>query len=961
MRLHVFCIASCFFFSFFHAYGQEKIFKMFSVRDGLPTNNIFKVRFDKKGFLWIAHDKGISRFDGTRFRTYSNPAQKSNVYTDVYIAPDGKVWMTNLGLQTFYIENDRMVLYREFELKHPPATLSIGFMQNGHMIFNAEGGLVDVNPVSGELKRVDLQVAIQSFYTDGRTVYMNDPSSRLLYRYRNNVLDTLPVVTELPPVYATDSLIVCSYNIADRLYVYDKFSGKKTAEIPLGGNYNFSEELNGKLIVYANGSVHEIEFTGTRFTKREKLTGKSFTHYARDKQGNEWYSTLSDGIMFVPSGDCRMLGIGYENTFYKLMSFREKAYAITQDNKFFHLDRHEVKVLDDYSRFLGNRPVIMSKNLNDNNLILGHSDFIILDKSLNASPYIFRIALKDICSDRKGNMYLATSGSIYRHNLTGTPERQKGFVLSKGSISKLEDLEDVWGRFHCIAYDTNTSILYYGGVPGFFMKLQQEKPVEIKNNGSQIFATAAEYLEPWLMVGTIQSGLYMMKKGFPVKQFTAVNSTMGNTIIKILPFADAAWVLSERGLHLINPAENKISTFTSVGLIDLKNCTDFTIANGFLYLISSQNLYSIELNEFLKPIVPIPLFFSSVKLGDRVIYNPERLRFGHDENNLTISVDVPAAPLLGNIELEYTLDNTEWFALSKGQTDIVLNKLEPGSYTLNVRQKGLTAGHTLYFVISSPFWTRWWFISLSVMTILFISYLVYRGRIKRFRERSGAELEKMKLEKALHQNILSSIKSQMNPHFLFNALNTIQSYIYLNEKQQAIGYLNKFSVLTRKILDQSNFETISLSEEYETLNLYLQLEKMRFGDSLEYSIRFENITQHDQYRIPPMLIQPYVENAVKHGLMHLSGNRKLEIIFKINSEGNQIQVIIDDNGIGRKRADEINRKRKPNHTSFSSEANKSRLDILNRDAGSPISVQIEDKKDDYRNPAGTRVQINIPV
>ena len=217
------------------------------------------------------------------------------------------------------------------------------------------------------------------------------------------------------------------------------------------------------------------------------------------------------------------------------------------------------------------------------------------------------------------------------------------------------------------------------------------------------------------------------------------------------------------------------------------------------------------------------------------------------------------------------------------------------------------------------------------------------------------------MEKALQQNILSSIKSQMNPHFLFNALNTIQSYIYLNDKKQAINYLGKFSVLTRKILDQSNNETITLSEEHETLDLYLQLEKMRFEDTFEYNILFENIPFKDHFRVMPMLIQPYVENAIKHGLMHKTNKRYLEIKFKHNELKNSIEVRIEDNGVGRKRANEINEKRTQKHSSFSSEANKTRLEILNKDTKNNISVIIIDKTDQYGNATGTLVQINIPV
>ncbi|MCC6818018.1 MAG: histidine kinase, partial [Bacteroidia bacterium] len=245
--------------------------------------------------------------------------------------------------------------------------------------------------------------------------------------------------------------------------------------------------------------------------------------------------------------------------------------------------------------------------------------------------------------------------------------------------------------------------------------------------------------------------------------------------------------------------------------------------------------------------------------------------------------------------------------------------------------------------------------------LIFFFVYIYINRIRIIRQKSVSELEKFKLEKALQLNVLSSIRSQMNPHFIFNALNTIQSYIYLNDKKQAINYLGKFSILTRKILEESNRETITLGEEIETLDLYLQLEKMRFENTLEYAIELVDIRYPEQYKIPPMLIQPYVENAVKHGLMHKTSNRKIKITFSFSDIDQLLQVNIDDNGIGRKRSEEINFKKNAAHRSFSTRANKTRLDILNSDRINPISIRIIDKSDEYNNPLGTTVQINIPV
>jgi LytS/YehU family sensor histidine kinase len=153
--------------------------------------------------------------------------------------------------------------------------------------------------------------------------------------------------------------------------------------------------------------------------------------------------------------------------------------------------------------------------------------------------------------------------------------------------------------------------------------------------------------------------------------------------------------------------------------------------------------------------------------------------------------------------------------------------------------------------------------------------------------------------------MLASIKSQMNPHFLFNALNTIQAYIYTNDKENASVYLGKFSELTRRILEMSNKDCVPLSEEIKSLSLYLELEKIRFEDLLHYTFEVDPALQPDFVYIPSMLIQPYVENAIKHGLLHKKDDRQLWI--KFIKERDCLMVIIDDNGIGRKRSAQLKR------------------------------------------------------
>jgi LytS/YehU family sensor histidine kinase len=198
----------------------------------------------------------------------------------------------------------------------------------------------------------------------------------------------------------------------------------------------------------------------------------------------------------------------------------------------------------------------------------------------------------------------------------------------------------------------------------------------------------------------------------------------------------------------------------------------------------------------------------------------------------------------------------------------------------------------------------------------------------------------------------------MNPHFFYNALNTIQAYIFTNDKTKANSYLAKFSKLTRVILEQSEKETITLGDEIESLTLYLDLEKMRFKEGFEYNIEQKITTYKDTIEFPPMLIQPYVENAIKHGLLHKESDRTLFILFE--EIKNHLVITIDDNGIGRKRSEELNKIKNDKYQSFSTQANEKRLEILNR-TNDKIVVKFNDKVDAIGQSLGTKVILTIPI
>jgi LytS/YehU family sensor histidine kinase len=223
------------------------------------------------------------------------------------------------------------------------------------------------------------------------------------------------------------------------------------------------------------------------------------------------------------------------------------------------------------------------------------------------------------------------------------------------------------------------------------------------------------------------------------------------------------------------------------------------------------------------------------------------------------------------------------------------------------------------------------------------------------------EMEVLRLQKDLADWQLSSLKAQMNPHFLFNAMNSIQQFTLQNDSDNANLYISKFSTLLRKVLHTSQQKYISLEEEVEQLKLYLDIERLRLGKDFSYVVTLDEEIEADALKIPGMLIQPLAENSLKHGLAAKEGEKKLGIHFKLVRE-TQLLVTIVDNGIGRKKARELKEQQQKflPHQSRGIELIKERLHLLHASAGEELIV-FHDLKDAEGRATGTLIEVKLPV
>jgi tetratricopeptide (TPR) repeat protein len=326
-------------------------------------------------------------------------------------------------------------------------------------------------------------------------------------------------------------------------------------------------------------------------------------------------------------------------------------------------------------------------------------------------------------------------------------------------------------------------------------------------------------------------------------------------------------------------------------------------------------------------------------------------------------------------EAQLILSNKEkdlqHLAFLKTQSDLENEKLvkqqkEKENHLQSAQVKSLTQRNE---IIQLNQQRQWIYIAGGfVLLALGSLYFIYHSRLRRvkleaqlIKEKAEQEKKETEFQQKLADVSMSALRSQMNPHFIFNCLNSIKLYTTQNDSVAASEYLTKFSKLIRLILENSRNERITLSSELAALELYIEMEAMRFKEKLSYSFSVEKNVETDYIEIPPLLLQPYVENAIWHGLMPREEGGHISIIVSINEDESLLEINITDNGIGRKAAAILREKVAGKHRSYGMKATTERIALINQIYKTGANVVVHDLVDEKGQPRGTRVCIEIPV
>jgi hypothetical protein len=280
---------------------------------------------------------------------------------------------------------------------------------------------------------------------------------------------------------------------------------------------------------------------------------------------------------------------------------------------------------------------------------------------------------------------------------------------------------------------------------------------------------------------------------------------------------------------------------------------------------------------------------------------PTHLTLRHNKNNLGIYFKAISSSGSQEVQYSYKLDQLHSLWSSPSSENFVsFVNLAPGKYTFTVKARLLNSDWSkpisFAFEIKRPLWETWWFRLSVVLIAAAVIVLIFRYRLMQVKERT-------EMQNQLHELELKAFKLQMNPHFIHNALNSIQSLVINDKNHEASIYINKFAKLLRQVLENSDKNLISLDKELSSLQLYVDLEKLRMNMDVDYSVRLGETIDESEIKIPPLVLQPFVENALWHGLSRKEGDKKILLTIEIK-EGWLI-CKISDNGIGRKKAGEL--------------------------------------------------------
>lgn len=951
--------------------------------DFFEEMDIYSLLEDEAKNIWITTDHGLFRYDGYEFVRFDNKDQKSNSLLELTMDDNGGIYCVNLQGQIFKLEDDSLHIHFQVPDSLLGNMVYIYFDNNNQLTVSSEKLFVVTQNKS--IRIIHNYKQGTNFFVDkfaknkeGTLMSVTYNGDEIAYFNDNNFkLEVDTFFPELPKHTYFMMIINESYEMIAFYHnsiVYKKEKKgwvKMNIDLALKDPLCFLSNQDQIWFLDLKKGAYVTDINGQLlFGGKKILSDYYLSCFLEDKEGNIWLGTFKKGLLFIPN--VKVLSYNKHPLLNKVdlsclnKGKAKEVYLGGCSGTVFHVDTAlEVrKIMDVYKMKISNMFSFEKERL----LVLNDYLIELKDNSRFNSVEIkdeglLFSAIKDIQRVGENELLLACLNGLCYLNIgaTNTPF-YKTFetVLDQEVSSKGGRITE--GRTQSLYFQEEE--IWIGKASGLQLLTKKDK-IDLKYKGKKIIATSITGDGTHIYVGT-RKGILVFKDRQFQKQMSIKEGLLSNKIKKIKREENYLFIAHNKGIQRFDLNDNTYINFQkSDGLLG-SAILDFVVDEGLVWVLTKSGLQSFRFEELLQRKTKPILSFVNITVNERKVDTAFFGDFSFEEKKIAFEFLAKSHRDKHELDYFYRLEgeNENWERTNYNNNKVLYNALSPGEYTFWVKAvdtKGNSSEIRSYsFSIALPYWRQWWFISFCVLFVVTIVSGGFLLRIRIMTRENKLLLEKQEVEKALVESRQAALRSQMNPHFLFNALNSIQEMIMVNNRQSASKYLGKFANLMRIYLNHSRKNKVALIEEIEALELYFDLEKIRFEDSLEIILEIENTLDLELIKIPSMLIQPYVENAFKHGLLHKKTDKKLNVTFSKDALKDSVVCVIEDNGIGRAKSAQINKTNKLKNPSFSISATQKRLDLLNYNKKEPIGIEIVDLENMANIAVGTKVVLTIP-
>lgn len=936
----------------------EPGYRLFTSDQGLASNEVYGAYQDSHGYMWFATDMGVSRYDGYEFENFDTQSGLSdNTTLSIFEDRLGKIWFLSISGKLSYYYKGSVKPYKyndSITSNMRKGTLFVnGYVDRVGSIYltgNIPGLIIGPN---GRTSRPFLMNKTAAYLPASKTwVYSQPqfpgtPSKKSLFTYERR-----GVIFANVPFEAKQSSGASTFrSTEDEKYIYSTFAdvcvkilknghSPQTYRAPRAILFIYKDHQQGLWLVLSQGGV--LYFKDGDITREPQHFFKesAISSVFQDRNDSFWITT-EKGVLSIPSINYQSLfssnGLKPENV-TTLVSNGTQVYAGAYDGEIIKFS-DDGKILKSFASQNNFKASIYKLFLQGDTLWYtgrGTAGYIVHEQM---NPIVKLQFSRDITSYPHG-LLAGNFGSLY------TIEKQKvNSFPAPDRISALLSYKDG------ILAGTISGLWYYSFTQKKWQQLNTISP-DLNNSITDIVRCGEQ-----IICATKGFGIFVLDTELrsPL-QVSMSNGLSGNNIKELYPDGNHIWLSTDRGLNridlpVVKQRLNVLIRTTENGLAS-NRINSVTRMGSKLWVATDKGITIItDVEKSNKLRIPFFLHFAEVN-GKKV--DPDELAsLSHRENNVTIHFE--SIPIQGaeGLRYRYRIKGSDKSWNYTTQRHVQYANLSPGHYEFQVGLAGADDSEleNIQINISTPLWSRWWFIaSLSLAITLLVGLIIRRrtiiaGKVKLQRELINQQITQLELK---------ALRSQMNPHFLFNCMNSIQRFILSNDKHEAYTYMVKFSRLMRLVLDSADQDFVTLTSEIESLKLYLELEQLRFKSRFSYAINVDPGLS-STLQIPAMLIQPYVENSVWHGLMLKEEQPFLRVDIRI--DGEFLIIIVEDNGVGREFA--MRSMKEESHKSHGMKITHERLAAFSNKYKLSFDVKVTDLYEG-EVAAGTRVEIRLP-